>query len=324
MSLGMPYHMSYHRLLEYLLIGGKEELNERTGSRIKAMRGGFSFDVDLADGTLPVTGSRKLFPRTVAAEVAWFLLGTQNAFFIQKQAPIWDKFVEDLRISSAELDVRYRDVPGALVHFDDYDAETDEWKFKGVAAAYGHRWRHAFGRDQIGLAIEALLVNPSDRRVVVSAWDPREDGLGAPGQRNVPCPAMFTLSIIDNELHSTLLIRSSDVFVGLPYDVMGHALLMHALCASINRGGGSPLTPGALHVSLAHPHLYESHWGAARECLGIYGTSEERLTGPSLDFHPSWSVDDIVILPHGYITRVWTAAVEVEWPNYNPKPEVIV
>jgi thymidylate synthase len=229
-----------------------------------------------------VCGVRKLFPKTAAAEVAWFLMGSCDVSWLRQYAPIWDKFVEA-------------------------DGFT-------IAGAYGHRWRVAFGRDQIGSAIEALQRNPSDRRIFISAWDPAVDGLGASGQKNVPCPVGFTLSITNGRLNSTLLLRSSDVFVGLPYDVMGHALLMRAIARSIN----PDLELGRMHVSLAHPHIYETHWQMARTCVLGGVIVDERPELPA-----SWSIEEIAANPEGYVTDVAQLAKAVSWPSYSPRPEVV-
>ena len=85
----------YHELLEEILENGVEETNARTGSRILAAQGPRSFSLELGERRLPVTGTRRLFPKTAAAEVAWFLMGTRDASWIRAQAPIWDKFLEE-------------------------------------------------------------------------------------------------------------------------------------------------------------------------------------------------------------------------------------
>jgi thymidylate synthase len=264
-------------LLGDLLRHGVVETNARTGTRVRVHRGGTAFALDLSDRTLPVCGTRKLFPGTAAAEVAWFLSGDRDVTWLRKYAPIWDKFVED-------------------------DGVT-------VAAAYGYRWRSHFGRDQVLDALQALNRDPSDRRVLVSAWDPGQDGLGRPS-KNVPCPTHFTLNVLAGELHSSLFIRSSDVFVGLPYDVMGHALLMDAMARELR------LSPGVMHVTLAHPHLYESHWALAEECLDQEPVAEQ----PAL---PGWTVAAILGARDAYVARVKELARAVRWPDFSPRPEVV-
>jgi thymidylate synthase len=267
------FRTPYCRLLTELLSGDAvTETNARTGQRISVVDP-TSFSLDLSEGLLPVCGIRKTFPRTAAAEVAWFMLGRKDVSFIKTYAPIWDKFVED-------------------------DGFT-------IEAAYGYRWRSHFGRDQIGEAINALVANPSDRRIFICAWDPAADGLGQPS-RNVPCPVGFTLSITGGRLNSTLLIRSSDVFVGLPYDVMGHALLMQAIASSINarQEERDQVRLGTMHVSLAHPHLYEVHHDMAARALWH---SPHVDNSPAM---PDWGVRRIVTLPHEYVALVRRLADE--------------
>lgn len=286
----MTFRPIYEELLMGLLRRGHLETNARTGAAIR-VADPCSFTLDLSDGKLPVCGIRKTFPRTAAAEVAWFLLGRKDAGFIRRYAPIWDKFLED-------------------------DGET-------IAGAYGYRWRNHFGRDQIADAIQALDANPSDRRVFISAWDPGQDGLGRPS-KNVPCPVGFTLSITDGRLNSTLLIRSSDVFVGLPYDVMGHALLMQAVLSSLNvlrLGRAShapqPLKLGCMQVSLAHPHLYEVHREMAEGALAACPSDETIVM-------PDWGVKRIVSIPEAYVEQVnQLAGRVVRKPEYSCRPEVV-
>jgi thymidylate synthase len=275
-----PTFCDYYRSLLATLLtqDGIEEKNERTGRTIRALEGGASFKLDLSLGKLPLCGVRRTFPTTAAAEVAWFLQGKRDITWLRKHCRIWDKFTED-------------------------DGNT-------IAAAYGWRWREAFGRDQIELAIEALATNPSDRRVYVSAWDPSTDGLGAANQKNVPCPVGFTLSIVGGRLHSTMLIRSSDVFVGLPYDVMGHAMLMGIVSESLQR----PL--GTAMFTLAHPHLYDSHFEAA----------EQALSAPVFEDEPQiigWSVGDVTDNPDGFVDAYRRSVQALVLPQWDPKPDVV-
>lgn len=280
----------YGQLLTWLLSPlSIIETNKRTGVRVRVGNGPTSFRIDLADRLLPTVGLRKTFPRSAAAEVAWFLQGTQDATFIRKYAPLWDKFVEPISRPA--------------------DQVTNE-VFEGVKAAYGYRWRQHFDRDQLALALLALAKDPTDRRVWVQAWDPSEDGLGAQGQRNVPCPIGFTLSITGGRLHSALVIRSSDVFVGLPYDVMGHALLMDAIAASLN------VELGYMSVQLGHAHLYECHWEMAKQCL-----TQQPVVPPIV--MPGYTVAKIEAEPDAYVQVLANKASGVFWPNFNPRPEVV-
>jgi len=268
----------YRDILQIIMSEGVIERNARTGRDISISPYPLSFGIDLDNGLIPVSGNRLLRPRVAAAEVAWFVSGERRLEWLEKYAKIWSKFAE----------------PDGTVE-----------------GAYGYRWRRHFGRDQLRLAVSALQKDPSDRRVFVSAWDPAFDGLGKAGQRNVPCPVGFTLSIAGGRLNSVNLIRSSDVFVGLPYDVMGHALLMDAVSAEL----GVPL--GFMHVTLAHPHIYDAHWEMARKSIaGLWS-----VRGPAL---PRWPLSRIESDLDGYVADVKVSESDTNWPTWDPRPELVV
>ncbi len=231
----MSFRAIYRDLVLKIMTSQLEQLNARTNKKVRTMEGGFSFELNLNNSYLPFIDLRKVYPHIAAAEIAWFLSGEKEVMWLSKYTKIWNKFTED----------------------------------NGrVKNAYGYRWRKHFFRDQIQDAIDSLTMDPSCRQTYISTWDPQKDGLMSPNEKNTPCPVGFTLSIVDGKLHSSLLLRSSDVFVGLPYDIMGHAMLMKAFANSLN------VTLGHLNVTLAHAHIYENHWDQAAEAL------ERRWTGP--------------------------------------------
>jgi thymidylate synthase len=290
------FHAAYRNLLTELHHHGVEELNQRTKVKIKMLQGGHSFKLDLSDCKVPVAGNRRYWPHIAAAEVAWQFMGTRNPEFILRQAPkLWSKFVEDGELKTA----------------------------------YGYRWREAFGRDQLDLAMKALTDDPSNRQVWMQAWDPRTDGLGQPGQpKNIPCPIGFTLGRDKNKVHMSLFIRSSDVFVGLPYDVMCYALTLDAICASMG------LVPGTLHVTLAHPHIYEPHWKMVQACVTGEFDSNDWDGKKRFGDRSSWSsdvepampgmtIEHILSAPDGYVEHVKRLSARVGYNPWNPMPEVI-
>lgn len=268
---------------------GIVERNERTGADITVLPGGTAFSVDL--DAVPVAGNRRYWPKLAAAELAWQVLGTTHAGFIMKHAPrLWGKFVD------------------ATGH---------------VSTAYGYRWRHYFGRDQLALAVDELRRDPTNRQVYVSAWDPGRDGLRPPelSPPNIPCPVGFSLNVVNDRLHCSVFIRSSDVFMGLPYDVMCYALLTDAVAAQLDK------PPGTLHVTLAHAHIYDVHNDAWMACLGDEaGTGIEHTWMDSVDVEPSlpgWSIEEIGERPDDYVEHVARLSRRVKQHPWDPKPEIV-
>lgn len=274
----------YSEAYDFLLLKAlaqRPRINARTGVATRTIRGGVSMSVEVGD-VLPVPTNRKVFPKSAAAEIAWYLQGTQNPSFIMAHAPkLWGKFI---------------DPDNGL-----------------ITNSYGYRWRRKFGRDQIAAAIVALKKDPSNRQVYVAAWDPMVDGLGN-SALNVPCPVGFTFNIQGGELHSTLTLRSSDLFVGLPYDVMGHALLMDVMRQSIDRQLGL----GVMHVTMADAHVYEEHVEMVTESLEV----PPPATPPIVPL-PMWDLGNLMIRPEAWVDSVATSAKLADWPKFNPKPEVV-
>lgn len=251
----MHFGAQYMDLLKEILYEGAQTVNARTGVRVATAGGTRSLNIDLRKLELP--GNRALYPKVAAAELAWMLQGTKSPDFIMKFAPkLWGKFIEDGEIK----------------------------------AAYGWRWRKAFVRDQLLWAKCALRDDPSNRQCWVTAWDASSDGCGWPVQpKNIPCPVGFSLNIIGRKLYMALFIRSSDAYVGLPYDVMVYAMLANLLATELC------VDPGELHVTLANVHLYEPHWAMAHEDLGNIWKPESldfpRLTEHFATGHPEVLVE---------------------------------
>lgn len=79
--------------------------------------------------------------------------------------------------------------------------------------AYGHRWRHAFGMDQLNVIAERLIADPDDRRCTLQMWDAPRD-LGGRG-RDVPCNTIASFQRdAAGRLDMTVFCRSNDIILG--------------------------------------------------------------------------------------------------------------
>src|ERR1044072_3080995 len=84
--------------------------------------------------------------------------------------------------------------------------------------AYGYRWRHAFGFDQLTEVIKKLKANPSDRQAVIQMWDcsDYDDLMG--DWKDRPCNTHIYLRMRRGDvswfLDITVCCRSNDVIWG--------------------------------------------------------------------------------------------------------------
>lgn len=205
---------------------GSDIYSDRTKYHTKALPG-VTFDIDPAQ-CFPLLSVRKIPIRLFVSEVIWMITGKKELDWIRQFTKVWDDFAEE---------------DGTM------------------ATAYGYRWRHHFGRDQLIDLIEHLRDEPSSRQGVVVMWDPADDGLRAPKKKNVPCPFCWTANIIDNKLNLHLIIRSNDMILGNPHDTAGFALLQAILAQELGVGVGK------LTVSISHAHIYENQYEQTEELL---------------------------------------------------------
>jgi len=84
---------------------------------------------------------------------------------------------------------------------------------KVLHGAYGHRWRNAFGFDQLVVLEKLLRDDPDTRRAHLQMWDPCRD-LGIPS-KDVPCNTSAEFWIdLDGKLSMTVFCRSNDALWG--------------------------------------------------------------------------------------------------------------
>jgi len=120
--------------------------------------------------------------------------------------------------------------------------------------AYGHRWRKAFGGDQLTVIAQRLADDPEDRRCVLQMWDATRD-LGRAG-RDVPCNDMATFQRNANgELDMVVFNRSNDIIWGAYFANAVHfSMLQEYLACWIGCEVGS-----YWQVSVNY-HAYESEY----------------------------------------------------------------
>lgn len=98
--------------------------------------------------------------------------------------------------------------------------------------AYGYRLRKNFKFDQLTRAYNVLKNKPQNRQTVLSYWDatidfPNEDGSSR--SKDIPCNVCSLLKVRDNKLEWMQVMRSNDIFRGLPYNLIQFTSLQEIL-----------------------------------------------------------------------------------------------
>lgn len=116
-------------------------------------------------------------------------------------------------------------------------------------------------RAQLDYVVTALHADCRTRQAGMTFWRKNP-----PKTKDVPCTIAVFFSLRHGLLHTSVFMRSSDVWLGIPYDVFNFSMLTHLVCGLL-RGLGTTATPGLLRLTAASSHLYETNWDAAWRCI---------------------------------------------------------
>jgi len=183
---------------------------------------------DLRHG-FPMLTTKKMPFKIMANELLWFVSGSSNIKVLQdNKIRYWDEFAD---------------------------------KDLNLGPVYGVQWRHwkdanTGGEiDQLAWAIDQIKNNPNSKAIIVSAWNPAD----LEEMRLPPCHTMFQFDVTKGKLRMQLYQRSSDVFLGLPFNIAQYAQLL-MMVAKI-----TGLEARELIVTIGNAHLYTNHLEQAKE-----------------------------------------------------------
>lgn len=119
--------------------------------------------------------------------------------------------------------------------------------------AYGGRLRSHFGIDQLDRVYHALRANPDTRQAVLEIWDARvdlPDEHGIPASEDIPCNVVAMPKVRDGRLDWLQVIRSNDLFLGVPHNIVQFTSLQEVLA------GWLGISLGSYHQVSDSLHVY--------------------------------------------------------------------
>lgn len=140
--------------------------------------------------------------------------------------------------------------------------------------AYGYRLRSYFGVDQINKAVQQLREFPSSRRVALSLYSVNDLG----NQSNdIPCNTQVILRIEDERLAMTVINRSNDLWLGVPYNWFAFRGLQQLIASELKVPLGLQR-----HISTCM-HLYERDIEKARHVVTKNSLSSIRIIDENIE-----------------------------------------
>ena len=222
----------YLELLQDILDNGVRKA-DRTGTGTYSVFGR-QYRHDLADG-FPLLTTKKLHLKSIVNELIWFLNGGTNTRWLKENGvSIWDEWATE---------------------------EGD------LGPIYGAQWTAWPTRDggsinQIDYVVDCLKNNPDSRRILFHAWNVEllpdekispQENVAAGRMALPPCHLLYQFYVANGRLSAQLFIRSSDSFLGLPYNTASLAVLVMMLAQQCD------LQPGEIIICTGDSHIYSNH-----------------------------------------------------------------
>lgn len=237
----------YLKLLSNVYYTGIER-NDRTGIGTYS-KFGSQLSFSLKDNKMPLLTTKKTYWKGIVHELLWFLNGNTNSKILEdKNVNIWKgnstrEFLDKLGFNDREVG--------------------------DLGPVYGFQWRHwgaeyetmntnyqNKGIDQLQNIVETIRKDPSNRRLILSAWNVKDiKEMALP-----PCHMMcqFYVDESTSELSCQLYQRSADLFLGVPFNIASYALLTHIIAKIVG------LTASRLNIVFGDVHIYKTHLDAVK------------------------------------------------------------
>lgn len=222
----------YLDLLQDILDNGIDK-SDRTGTGTRSVFGR-QFRHDLADG-FPLLTTKKLHLKSIINELIWFLNGDTNIRWLKENGvSIWDEWA------------------------------TEEGDLGPIYGAQWTAWPTRSGEtiNQVDYVLDCLRHNPDSRRILFHGWNVEylpdekvspQDNVRAGRMALPPCHLLYQFWVGNGRLSAQLMIRSSDSFLGLPYNTASLAVLTMMLAQQAD------LEPGEIVICTGDSHIYNNH-----------------------------------------------------------------
>ncbi len=229
---------------------------DRTGVGTRSLFGAL-LRFDAAAGA-PILTTKRVSWKTAVKEMLWFLTGDTNIRALLR---------DNVRIWTDWPLARFRRETGEAVTQEAFEARIldDEGfaaRWGDLGPVYGKQWRRWLGpdgreHDQIAALVRTLRSDPASRRMLFHGWNVAELGqMALP-----PCHLLYQVHVAGDRLSLMMTQRSVDLFLGMPFNLVGAVALQAMLAQQCDMAMGDFVWVGG------DVHVYNNHADAVRTQL---------------------------------------------------------
>jgi dihydrofolate reductase/thymidylate synthase len=234
-----------HEEYQYLsairdIIENGVSMGDRTGTGTRSMFGKMMrFDLRKS---FPLLTTKRVFWRGVMEELLWFVRGDTNGKHLsEKGIKIWDGNGSKEFLEKRGLGHREEGDLGPVYGF--------QWRHFGAKYVDMHTDYTGQGVDQLADCIRKIKEDPTDRRILLSAWNPADlNEMALP-----PCHMFCQFYVANGELSCLMYQRSCDMGLGVPFNIASYSLLTYMVAQVCG------LKPGEFVHTMGNAHVYQNH-----------------------------------------------------------------
>ena len=221
--------------------------------------------------SFPLITTKKVFFRGIVEELLWFLRGSTNANELKsKKIYIWDgnssrEYLDSIGLDYPEGELgpvygwqwrkfgkeygnNYIDRDTSVDTDTDTDTDSETCSDNYIYTDSDSDIENT-GIDQLKYVLEELSKDNNSRRAVLSAWNPIDlKKMALP-----PCHILYIFNRSSKGLSCHMTLRSSDLFLGLPFNIASTALLTQILAHVLH------IDAYEISLSICDAHIYDEH-----------------------------------------------------------------
>lgn len=203
---------------------------------------GHSFRITNIRDRIPYVPHRKFSIAYMIAELLWYLSGNNKTEWISNYSGFWRNISDDGETANSAYGARIFRAHPYQLNGSQVSQDLDPM----------------CGFTQWDYLKEELRRDPDSRRAVLHIRMPQDSVLA---QKDVPCTLTLQFFIRDSTLHQVASMRSSDLILGIAYDIPAFTMFQELLAFELGVECGT-----YTHISNSL-HIYEKHYGMVERIL---------------------------------------------------------
>lgn len=209
------------------------------GMKIKEILG-YQFKILNPRNRILYVPGRELSVHYMIAELLWYLNGNDSTEWISNYSSFWSKISDDGKTANSAYGSRIFKPHSRIAA--NIDSSWTQWNY----------------------IVQELKNDHDSRRAVIHIRSPHDSILA---NLDVPCTLSLQFFLRNDKIHMVTSMRSSDIILGLAYDIPAFTIFQELLAVQLTKELGRPIGLGMYTHLSASLHIYERHFKMVEKIL---------------------------------------------------------